>query len=152
MPPKIQANPGSGWLTAAGWMSVAAALLHIGCIMGGPDWYRFFGAGEQMARAAEQGQWMPTIITLIIAAVISGWAAFAFSAAGKIWRLPLIRTALIAVSAVLLARAALGFVPSLWSADQWPGFAFWSSAICCVLGVCFANGLRRAWPTLSHRG
>lgn len=147
----VQANRGSALLTTAGWMSVAAASLHIGCIIGGSDWYRFFGAGEEMARAAEQGQWMPAILTLIIAAILAGWAAFAFSAAGKIGRLPLMRSALFAVSAVLLARAALGFVPSLWSAEQWPVFAFWSSAICFVMGACFAIGLWRAWPTLSHR-
>ena len=27
-----------------------AALLHVACIVGGPAWYRFFGAGERMAR------------------------------------------------------------------------------------------------------
>jgi hypothetical protein len=52
---KFASNPGSGLLIASGWMSVAASLLHIGCIIGGPDWYRFFGAGEQMAKMAERG-------------------------------------------------------------------------------------------------
>ena len=33
-------------LVTGGLLSVAASLLHIGCIIGGPDWYRFFGAGE----------------------------------------------------------------------------------------------------------
>lgn len=34
------------WLIAGGLLSAAAALLHIAVIVGGPDWYRFFGAGE----------------------------------------------------------------------------------------------------------
>ena len=35
--------------------SAIAALAHLGCIIFGGDWYRFFGAGEQMARMAEAG-------------------------------------------------------------------------------------------------
>jgi len=52
----VPANAGSRWLVVGGWLSVAASLLHIGCIIGGPDWYRFFGAGEEMAQAAARGE------------------------------------------------------------------------------------------------
>src|SRR3546814_5357018 len=62
--PDVAANSGSTWLIIGGWLSVAAALLHIACIFGGPDWYRFFGAGEGMARAAARGDLRPTLITL----------------------------------------------------------------------------------------
>src|SRR3546814_7186468 len=62
--PDVAANPGSTWLIIGGWLSVAAALLHIACIFGGPDWYRFFGAGEGMARAAARGDLRPKLITL----------------------------------------------------------------------------------------
>jgi hypothetical protein len=144
----IEARP---WLRAAGWMSVAASLLHIAVILGGPDWYRFFGAGEAMARAAEQGRIAPTLITLIIAGILAIWATFAFGAAGSGRQLPLTRTALIAITAVLLARTGLGFVPSLWAPEQWPAFAFWSSASCFVMGACFALGTWQAWPHLSQR-
>ncbi|MEQ1688071.1 MAG: hypothetical protein ABL874_05820 [Sphingopyxis sp.] len=140
------------WLIAAAWGSIAASLLHIGCIIGGPDWYRFFGAGEDMARMAERGHWYPPIITLFIAGVLAVWALFAFSAAGTLRRLPLARTALVAIAAVLLARSALGFVPSLWAPEQWPAFAIWSSLIVLALGLCFAIGTWKAWPTLSSRG
>ncbi|MBN8500841.1 MAG: hypothetical protein J0M19_06800, partial [Sphingomonadales bacterium] len=131
---------GRPWLNAAGWMSVAASLLHIAVILGGPDWYRFFGAGEGMAQAAARGSWVPAMVTLVIAGVLAVWALFAFGAAGKFRPLPLSRTALVAIASVLLARAAIGAVPSLWAPEQWPTFAFWSSAICLVMGACFALG------------
>lgn len=117
--------------------------------MGGPDWYRFFGAGEEMAKAAEQGRWMPTILTLFIAAILAGWAAYAFAAAGKIVRLPLIRTALVLISAVLLLRSLAVFSPSFWAPEHSLAFRIWSSAIVFLLGACFALGTWRAWPTLS---
>lgn len=151
MPPKFPANDGTNWLVASGWMSVAASLLHLACIVGGPDWYRFFGAGEGMAQAAEQGRWLPAILALIIAAILAGWAAYAFAAAGKFICLPLIRTALVLISAVLLLRAAILFVPSLWAPELTMAFRIWSSATVLVLGLCFAIGTWRAWPALSAK-
>jgi hypothetical protein len=42
-------------LILAGAGSLAASILHLACIAGGPEWYRFFGAGERMARMAARG-------------------------------------------------------------------------------------------------
>ena len=89
--PDVAANPGCHWLIVGGWLSVVAALLHIACIFGGPDWYRFFGAGEGMARAAARGDLRPTLITLAIGAVLLVWAAYAFSGAGTLPRRPVLR-------------------------------------------------------------
>ena len=47
----MAANP---FLIAGGVLSALASLLHIAVIAGGPAWYRFFGAGEGMARMAER--------------------------------------------------------------------------------------------------
>ncbi|MFM5906883.1 MAG: hypothetical protein ACKOPO_04755 [Novosphingobium sp.] len=133
-------------------MSVAASALHLACIVGGPDWYRFFGAGEVLAKAAERGSPVPAIMTAVIAAVLAGWAAYAFSAAGVVRRMPLVRTALIAIATVLLARSALAFVPSAWAPENnTPAFVFWSSLACFVMGGCFAIGIWKAWPALSER-
>ena len=43
------------WLIAAGVLNAGAALLHLACIIGGPAWYRFLGAGERMARLGATG-------------------------------------------------------------------------------------------------
>jgi hypothetical protein len=140
---------GKPWLIAAAWMSVAASLLHLACIIGGPDWYRFFGAGEVFAQAAERGSSTPAIMTAIIAAILAVWAVFAFGAAGIGWRPPLTRTALIAIASVLLARAAMAFVPSFWPPEnQTFAFIATTSAICFVMGACFAIGTWQAWPSL----
>jgi hypothetical protein len=145
-------NPGGLWLIAAGWMSAAAALLHIACIIGGPDWYRFFGAGEAFARAAERGSPVPAIMTMVIAAILAAWAAFAFGAAGITPRLPFSRAALVAIAFVLIARAAMAFVPAFWVPENRTlPFIITTSAICLVMGLCFAIGTWRAWPMLAVR-
>lgn len=147
--PEIGANPGSGWLIVGGWLSVAAALAHIGCVIGGPDWYRFFGAGEGMAQAAARGEWMPTLVTLIIAAVLMIWGAYAFSGAGVLPRLPLLRTGLVVITAIYLLRALL-FVPlNLLRPNYSDAFAIWSSLIVLVYGVTYAMGTARAWRHLA---
>ena len=92
------------FLIVAGTLNAIVAILHIGCIYYGAPWYRFFGAGEQMAVLAEQGSLQPTLITSGIVLVLSIWSLYAFSAAGIIFRLPLIRVALILITLVYLAR------------------------------------------------
>jgi hypothetical protein len=144
-------SSGNGWLISAGVLSIVAALLHLGCIVGGPPWFRAMGAGEKMALAAERGAVFPTVITLFIASVLFVWAAYAFSAAGLIMRLPLVRTALVAICAVLLLRG-LG-VPFMqaWRPDLSSTFLYVSSAIVTVFGLIFVIGTWQAWPALSTK-
>jgi hypothetical protein len=139
------------WLVAGGMLSAAAALLHLAIIAGGPDWYRLFGAGERMAHMAERGHWYPPLAAIVIAALLALWAAYAFAGAGLLRRLPLMRTALLAISAVYLLRG-LAVVPIalLWPALLTP-FTIWSSLIVLVYGIVHAVGTWRAWPGLSQR-
>jgi hypothetical protein len=135
---------------AGGVLSVLAALLHLGVIAGGPDWYRFFGAGEEMARMAERGSPTPAIITVGIAALLISWAVYAFSAAGLLPRLPLMRTALVLISAVYLLRGLVLIPAFVVKGFRMDAFTFWSSLIVLVYGICYALGTRRAWSTLSR--
>ena len=144
-------RPGKAWLVAGGLLSAAAAILHLAVIAGGPDWYRFFGAGEAMARMAERGLLQPALITLGIAAILGIWAAYAFSGAELIRRLPLLRTALVLISAIYLVRG-LALLPMLAFRPQLlTQFDVWSSLIVLGYGAAYAVGTWRAWPSLSTR-
>ena len=136
------------WLIAAGLLDVAAALLHVAIIFGGPDWYRFFGAGEAMAQAAQSGSVRPTLITIAIASVLATWAAYAFSGAGLILRLPLLRTGLVAISAIYLARGLVVMPILLLRPELTDPFLLWSSAIVLVFGLAHAIGTWSAWNGL----
>ncbi len=135
-------------LIIAGSLSAIAALLHLACIYFGAPWYRFFGAGEQMANMAEQGMAYPTIITLAIFSVLSLWSAYAFSAAGLIIRLPLIRLVLSLITLVYLTRGVAGFTlinnPMGRTAEFW----LWSSGICLAIGIFHFIGLKKQWEKL----
>jgi hypothetical protein len=73
---------GRRWLLCGGLLTGVASLLHVGIILGGPDWYRFFGAGERMARLAARGSAYPTAVTAAIAAILAVWMLYALSARG----------------------------------------------------------------------
>lgn len=145
----LSPNPGTSWLQLGGWLSVGAALLHLGCIWGGPEWYRFFGAGEGMARAAARGEWTPALVTLAIAGILLIWAAYAFSGAGLLPRLPLLRTGLLVITTIYLLRAII-FVPlHMWRPQHSDSFAVWSSLIVLVYGAVYAVGTFKAWRYLA---
>lgn len=137
------------WLIAGAALSAGASLLHLAAIAGGPSWYRFLGAGERMARLAEMGSPRPTLITLAIAAVLASWAAYALSGAGLIPRLPLMRPALVAITAVYLLRG-LVLLPALaLNGGKASPFLWWSSLIVLAYGIVHAVGTIRAWPALA---
>lgn len=143
---------GRRWLLYGGLVTGAVSLLHLAIILGGPDWYRFFGAGEQMARLAARGSPYPTAVTAGIAAVLGVWMLYALSGAGVIRRLPLLRQALVLIAAVYLGRGTLG-IPLVFLVDD-PymnelkarmTFMAVTSAVCIGLGLCYAAGAAQAW-------
>lgn len=136
------------FLIVAGALSALAALLHVGCIYFGASWYRFFGAGEQMALLAEQGSIQPTLITSGIVVVLSIWSMYAFSAAGVILRLPLIRLALVLITIIYLVRGLAGFALIGSAMGRSPDFWLWSSVICLLFGLVHFIGLKRQWTSL----
>ena len=106
-------------LAIFGWWNVAFAALHIGIIVVGGPGYRYFGAGDAMARAAEAGSPKPAIITGLLTLMFALWGVLAFSAAG-IWRPQAMAKYLVAVIATLyVLRGALA-APQTWWMYQHP--------------------------------
>jgi hypothetical protein len=138
------------FLVTAALLSAAASLAHVGCIFFGADWYRFFGAGEQMARMAAAGSLQPALITAFIALVLAGWSLYAFAAAGAAFTLPLVRWVLIGITAVYLVRGLLFLPLAVLQIDlgRSMGFWYWSSAVCLVIGVLHLAGLLQVWQRI----
>ncbi len=139
--------PNKFLLTAAA-LSALASLLHVGVIFGGGSWYRFFGAGERMARMAEAGHWYPAVVTVGIAFVLFVWAMFALAGAGAIRMPPFAKPVLCLITAIYLLRG-LVLVPSrLFATPPATPFWIWSSAICLGYGIVHLVGLAQIWSRL----
>ena len=138
----------NSFLLTGAILSAIVAVLHIGCIIFGAPWYRFFGAGEKMAMLADKGSWQPTIITSVIVIVLFTWSLYALSAAGVIAKLPLLRWVLCAITTIYLLRGILGFFlitnPLGRSAEFW----LVSSVICLSFGIVHLIGLKQVWQNL----
>jgi hypothetical protein len=143
------------------WSGVAAAvcgLLHIAAIFGGPAWYRFIGATEPIIRMVERGHSYPIMVVLVAATILFACASYAFSGAGLIVRLPLLRTGLVLITAGLLIHG-LAFLPMvvLWpetmlgvyDGDGINSVLIVTTILCLVAGVGYALGTRAAWAQLS---
>jgi hypothetical protein len=97
------------WLILGGILSFAVALLHVIIIFIGAPAYRYFGAGEDMATAAESGSAFPTLLTLFLIAIFAIWGFYGLSGAGVMRRLPLLKIALILIGAVYTLRGVAVF-------------------------------------------
>lgn len=139
------------FLIAAAICTALAALAHIGCIIFGADWYRFFGAGEQMAQMAEAGDWYPAVVTSVIVIFLAIWSLYALSGAGVIRRLPLLRLALCLIAGIFLIRG-ISFVMLM---PMFPenSLTFWlvSSGICLMIGILYAVGTYQRWAELGGK-
>ncbi|MET0070164.1 MAG: hypothetical protein ABW096_08980 [Candidatus Thiodiazotropha sp.] len=123
-----------------GLLSLAAALLHIAIIVGGPAWYRFFGAGEALARLAEEGSAIPGAITALIAMILLTWSLYAFAGTGLIRPLPWLKGVLIGITAVYLVRG-LALLPALMFMPQAvDSFLIASSLSCLAIGMLHLSG------------
>lgn len=139
------------FLLGASVCCALAALAHLGCIVFGGDWYRFFGAGEQMARMAEQGLWYPDLVTSGIVFILLIWAFYGLSGSGAIKRLPLTKAVLVIITGIFLLRGVsfVGLMPMFPENS----LTFWlvSSAICLFIGSLFAIGTFQQWSQLGNR-
>lgn len=131
----------SAWAWAAG-LDFLAAALHVGIVLGGPAWYRFFGAGEGMARMAERRHLWPTVVTLAIAAALSMFGAYAMTAGGHFPTLPLPQEALMAITGIYAVRALVPLLLCPVIASMRTRFMIVSSLICGVYAL--AHGMALA--------
>ena len=142
------------YLLIGGALSLVASALHIGVIVGGADWLRFFGAGERMAVMAENGSWYPGLVTGFIAVALMVMGAYALVAstggAGSAQALPLpfVKWVVLAITSVYLLRG-LALAPMYFvMPEQVNSFAVWSSLIVLALGIFHAVGLVQVWDKM----
>lgn len=138
-------------LTVAGAAAFLGALLHLAIAVGGPDWYARFGAPPGLVELARQGHWRAPVSCLVIAAILTVFGLYAFSAAGRIRRLRLLVPVLGLTGLVLSLRGML-FIPLiLWQPQvlarfcdcrQVDSFIVWTSVLCLSMGLVYLAG---AW-------
>ena len=145
-------GPGTKFLVLAGALSALVAVLHMLIAFLGAPAYRYFGAGERMARLAEQGSWRPPAVTLGLTVIFAVWAAYAFSGAGLLRPLPFLRAALIGIGVVYSLRGLLLGPQLVWFfagyRDAVPVRQLAFSAAALLIGLTYLIGTKDSWAGL----
>jgi len=136
---KLYFNIQSKLLISAGGIASASAIWHLLCIFGGPSWFVFARAPQQIIDSAQQGTLLAPIGTIVVASLMFACTIFAFSAAGLIRKVPLLKPALIIIAAICTLRGLIAIPTfiSVTGADIWQIIA---STVWFYVGICFTAG------------
>jgi hypothetical protein len=135
------------FLLSGGTFSILVALLHVAIILGGPDWSRFWGAGEQMAKLEENGSLLPDIVTFFLVVIFLIWGLYAYSGAGLVKRLPLLKTGLVVISSIYTIRGLL-LVTFIFRPEQLTSFILWTSIVSLIAGLIHFIGTKQVWAEI----
>ena len=105
------------YLIACGILNSIVALLHIAIIFIGPKAYEMLSFGDVLTSQLQAGSITPHVMTLGIACMFAFFAAYSFSAAGMIKRLPLTNSIFFAIAGVYLLRAFALF-PQIFPSEK----------------------------------
>jgi hypothetical protein len=134
------------FLKIAAFLYFCIAALHVYIIFAGAPAYRYFGAGEQFAREAEQGIIVPAVVTSFIVLVFFLWGLYALSGARVMKRLFLTRTALIVIAGILVLRGVLPFLAGIFIPLD--SFVIISSLIVLGIAAIHLLGMQQIWANL----
>jgi hypothetical protein len=137
----VHALTGRRLLIAGGSASVALAALHILIIAIGSRAYLYFGRAD-LAEAASKGSLYPPLATLVITITLAVWGLYAYSGAGLMRRLPLLRTGLVTIACIYTLRGLvlMADVARLLAGKQYPPRQAVFSATALGIGLCYAIG------------
>ena len=132
-------------LALASLFSMAAAVLHVAIIPFGASGLRYFGADKRLVEMAERGDYLvPTVASVGIFAVLSTFALYAWSGAGRMRRLPGLRFVLLVITSIYLLRGVI-VVPqvpiSLLDPDGVPRREVAFSAVSLLIGLLHLRGI-----------
>jgi hypothetical protein len=104
-------NKSRSFLVAGGVISALLAILHVTLALN-PELFVYIAPGgdSSISEMAEQGSSLIVAATAVLALIFAAWALYAFSAAGLIRRLPLLRPALVAIAVIYILRSL--FLPT----------------------------------------
>jgi hypothetical protein len=123
-------------LTFTGIIAILAAVWHLLCILGGVNWFAFARAPAIIIQSAQQGTWLAPVATIIVAMLMATCGLYAFSGAGRIRKLPLLKTAMVIIATLSLIRAILA-LPNLFFNEVLDLWQLIASAVWLFVGVSF---------------
>lgn len=113
-------------------------------ILGGASWYAFARAPEYIVLSAREGTLTATVgaiaIAIAIATLMFICSFYAFSGAGLIRKIPMLKSALVTISLLCLIRGAY-VAPLFFELHQLGVWHVVASSLWFFVGTCFLAGV-----------
>lgn len=126
-------------LIIGGSISAIAAIWHLLMIFGGPSWYAFARAPEYIVESAREGTLIAPMGAIAIAILMFICTLYSFSGAGLIRKIPLLKSALVIISLLCLARGVY-ISPLFFKLHILGIWQIVASSVWFFVGVCFLAG------------
>ncbi len=127
------------FLIAGGILSALISLLHVVLALK-PGLYSYIGPTREIPMSAT----VASIASAVLALIFAVWSAYAFSGAGLIGALPLLRPALIVIGAIYILRSLFIFTEVRMVLNEGYPFRFVIfSTISLVTGLLYLIGILR---------
>ena len=126
-------------LISAGFIASASAVWHLLCILGGPSWFAFARAPQQIIESAQQGTMLAPIGAVIVASLMFACTVFAFSAVGLIRKIALLKSALLTIALFCILRGLIA-IPTFSTSTGLDMWQIVASTVWFYVGICFVAG------------
>jgi hypothetical protein len=138
-PTSAPASPHNYLLLAGGYFSLAFAAFQVSAIWWSASSVKYFGGPAELRM---ERPILYALLCLAVGAIVAVFGVYALSGAGRIRRLPLLRTVLISVTTIYLLRGLL-FIPQVPVVLKHPGLVRFLvfSAISLCLGLVHLAGV-----------
>lgn len=127
-------------LIVGGVVAGLAAIWHLLMIIGGPNWYAFARAPQYVVESAKEGTFIAPVGAVTIAILMFACAAYSFSGAGLIAKIPLLKSALATIAFICLVRG-LYISPLFYAVKTLGTWHLIASSVWFFVGVCFSFGV-----------
>ncbi len=126
-------------LVTGGSISAVSAIWHLLMILGGPSWYAFARAPEYVVESAKEGTFVAPVGAIAIALLMFICTAYSLSGAGLIRKIPLLKSALVIISLLCLARG-LYISPIFFRLQIMGTWHIVASSVWFFVGLCYLAG------------
>ena len=132
------------FLVSAGVIAGLTATWHLLMIIGGVGWYGFARAPQYIIESANAKTLLAPMAAIGIAILMFTCATYAFSGAGVIRKIPLLKSALIVISLICLARGVI-ISPLFYPVRLLGTWHLVASSVWFFVGICFLLGAVNAF-------
>lgn len=132
-------------LQIGGYINILIAIAHILLLFKADYFFEITGVGENMRRNAEIHPLLPYAMTVFVAVIFFIFGLYALSAAGKMKKLPFLKTGVFTIAGIYLFRGLVGSIANIGfeTSFQWHHLLF---SLCALgIGLLYLLGGRETW-------